>query len=225
MNHNWTKQELRAAVKAYVKMRDDETKGIPFVKKRIYANLADKFNRSEKSFEYRMQNISYVYALMGRTWVSGLKPAKNVGSKNVKIIEELIAEAEGQFLNPVAEFESQVLFYKSQKVFPTPTGIKSPEKTSWIIANYMRDPKVKAWILKEADGQCECCGCNAPFETIEGEPFLEVHHIRHLSDGGSDTVTNTIAVCPNCHREMHYGIDRFRLIALMFEKIPRLVPE
>ncbi|TOJ58505.1 hypothetical protein CGI36_22670 [Vibrio parahaemolyticus] len=26
-----------------------------------------------------------------------------------------------------------------------------------------------------------------------------------LKDGGSDTVENVKALCPNCHREAHYG--------------------
>ncbi len=76
MSDNWTEQELKAAVEAYVRMHSDETNGVPFSKKQIYSELADSFGRTEKSFEYRMQNISYVYSLMGRKWVSGLKPAK-----------------------------------------------------------------------------------------------------------------------------------------------------
>jgi len=27
-----------------------------------------------------------------------------------------------------------------------------------------------------------------------------------LSEGGEDTLENAIALCPNCHRKMHYGI-------------------
>ncbi|MFM0350878.1 HNH endonuclease [Paraburkholderia sp. RL17-347-BIC-D] len=26
-----------------------------------------------------------------------------------------------------------------------------------------------------------------------------------LAQGGPDTVANAIALCPNCHRERHYG--------------------
>lgn len=34
-------------------------------------------------------------------------------------------------------------------------------------------------------------------------PFLEVHHVKWLAKGGSDTVNNVVALCPNCHRKMH----------------------
>lgn len=225
MSDNWTEEALKAAVEAYVKMHSDEANGISFVKKQIYAGLAEQFGRTEKSYEYRMQNISYVYSLMGRNWVSGLKPAKNVGSKTAAIIERLISEAEDQVLPPAAEFESQVISYKSKKTLPKPSGIKEPEKTYSNVTNYVRDPKVKAWVLKEANGRCESCEADAPFTTAEGEPFLEVHHLRRLADGGSDTVSNAVALCPNCHREMHYGINKSTLVSSMYKKVSRLVHE
>ncbi len=225
MSDNWTEEELKAAVKAYVQMHSDEANGVPFVKKKIYSELADRFGRTEKSFEYRMQNISYVYSLMGRTWVSGLKPAKNVGANNAAVIERLIFAVEGQSLPTVAEFETQVSSYKSKANLSRPSGIKEPEKTYTQVTNFNRDPKVKAWVLKKASGKCECCGSEAPFTTAQGEPFLEVHHLRRLTDGGSDTVTNAVALCPNCHREMHYGINKSALLDSMYSKLSRLVHE
>jgi 5-methylcytosine-specific restriction protein A len=32
---------------------------------------------------------------------------------------------------------------------------------------------------------------------------LESHHIKWLSKGGEDTIQNTVALCPNCHRRVH----------------------
>lgn len=56
-------------------------------KKEYYRQLANQFGRSEKAYEYRMQNISYIFSLLGRDWVSGLKPAKNVGRRIGEQIE------------------------------------------------------------------------------------------------------------------------------------------
>ena len=36
---------------------------------------------------------------------------------------------------------------------------------------------------------------------------METHHIEWLSKGGSDTIDNTVALCPNCHRKMHIVND------------------
>lgn len=34
-------------------------------------------------------------------------------------------------------------------------------------------------------------------------PYLETHHIVWLARGGEDTIFNTVALCPNCHKRMH----------------------
>jgi 5-methylcytosine-specific restriction protein A len=40
-----------------------------------------------------------------------------------------------------------------------------------------------------------------------GRYYLEAHHIIALSGAGRDTVDNVIALCPEHHREAHYGAD------------------
>ena len=71
---------------------------------------------------------------------------------------------------------------------------------------YQRDPSVVAYALQKAVGICGDCGNPAPFVSSRtGRPYLEVHHIRMLKDGGSDTIDNVVALCPNCHRERHHG--------------------
>jgi hypothetical protein len=62
-----------------------------------------------------------------------------------------------------------------------------------------------------AQGNCECCGDPAPFRDGSGRPFLEVHHIPRMIDGGPDRLDSLAAVCPNCHRESHHGQKRDQL--------------
>lgn len=221
----WTKEELEASVLAYMEMHKKEAKNEPYVKKNYYSDLSKRFGRTEKAFEYRMQNISYVMSLMGRKWVKGLKPAKNVGSNHIELIERLISKVEGKNYIGQATFEGQVLELKKKKTLPKPLGEPTPQVITSQVTKYQRDPKVKAWVLKEANGHCESCDSEAPFLTPEGEPFLEVHHLRHLADGGSDTVTNAIALCPNCHREFHYGQPMTTKLVALYAKHSRLIRE
>ena len=58
-----------------------------------------------------------------------------------------------------------------------------------------------------AQGTCEMCGRSAPFVTPRGEPYLEVHHVLRLADDGPDDIFHVAAICANCHREAHYGVD------------------
>lgn len=72
---------------------------------------------------------------------------------------------------------------------------------------YKRNPNVIAYALLRANGHCERCGDAAPFfRASDGSPYLEVHHQVPLSEGGEDTIENTLALCPNCHREAHFGL-------------------
>ncbi|WP_232597048.1 HNH endonuclease signature motif containing protein [Photobacterium phosphoreum] len=83
---------------------------------------------------------------------------------------------------------------------------KTPKKVLRYIEDYARNPNVVAEALYKAKGICEACHQPAPFiKKSNGEPYLEVHHIKPLSDGGEDSLENVQAICPNCHREMHFG--------------------
>jgi 5-methylcytosine-specific restriction endonuclease McrA len=52
-----------------------------------------------------------------------------------------------------------------------------------------------------------CGNQPAPFVTEAGEPYLESHHIRRLSDSGPDDPLWVAALCANCHRRAHYAVD------------------
>ncbi|MES9972443.1 MAG: HNH endonuclease signature motif containing protein [Candidatus Thiodiazotropha sp.] len=81
-----------------------------------------------------------------------------------------------------------------------------PTRSPTISYTYNRNPDVVAEVLNRAKGICENCGKSAPFiRASDNTPYLEVHHKKQLSHGGEDTVKNAIALCPNCHRESHYG--------------------
>lgn len=106
-----------------------------------------------------------------------------------------------------------------------PSGISTPKVVNQQSKSYERDPKVKAWVLKRANGTCEMCQNDAPFKKENGEPYLEVHHVLPLSEGGSDTIKNTVAVCPNCHMKFHYCAEKMDLRKTVVNKINRLVCE
>jgi 5-methylcytosine-specific restriction enzyme A len=149
-----------------------------------------------------------------------------------KIIESgtQIAPRKLKTIKPVLTSNDEELEIKVKELIDDigsdiPEGQKSPKKTESSSTNYLRDAAVVAYVLKYASGHCECCGSASPFKKLTGEPYLEVHHVKHLSDEGSDTITNTIAVCPNCHRELHHGVNRSALVELVYGKVPRLIRE
>ena len=87
---------------------------------------------------------------------------------------------------------------------------------------HQRDPTVKAWILYNARGICELCGQPGPFLRPNGERFLETYHVIELGSGGTDTVNNVVALCPICHRRLHFGADAAVQRKRLYAKVHRL---
>jgi len=68
---------------------------------------------------------------------------------------------------------------------------------------YERNPLVIAIARLRAGTRCEVRDCPHPiFVTPDGVPYIEVHHIDPLADGGEDTIENVACVCPAHHREV-----------------------
>lgn len=61
---------------------------------------------------------------------------------------------------------------------------------------------------------CELCGNPAPFMAPDGSPYLEYHYVDWLSQGGKEEPSNTVLLCPNCHRRIHILNDPADLEAL-----------
>ncbi|CAJ0695096.1 hypothetical protein LMG19089_01453 [Ralstonia edaphis] len=82
--------------------------------------------------------------------------------------------------------------------------IADPKETVRIA--YQRSVRVKRYVLARAQGHCELCDAPAPFNRkSDGTPYLEPHHINRLSDGGLDHPKYVGAICPTCHRLIHFG--------------------
>ncbi|WP_157381328.1 HNH endonuclease [Burkholderia ubonensis] len=83
---------------------------------------------------------------------------------------------------------------------------KKPARLSASATIFDRDPNVIALALRRAQGHCQECDEAAPFiRKKDGTPYLEVHHRVPLAQGGDDSPENAVALCPNCHRRMHFG--------------------
>lgn len=108
--------------------------------------------------------------------------------------------------------------FSSSQPLPTPLGNKTPERKPSSSNSFPRDRKVRGWVLARAKGSCEYCG-EKGFKTSSGHTYLETHHIIALCDDGPDLVTNVIALCPNHHREAHYGENSDELRQAFFKAI------
>jgi 5-methylcytosine-specific restriction enzyme A len=87
-----------------------------------------------------------------------------------------------------------------------PEGNDFPDRAKVIAHIIKRDNRVRAHALKRAKGRCEYCRVQG-FRPTNGGFYVEAHHIIALCDSGRDTVDNVIALCPQHHRQAHYGAN------------------
>lgn len=230
---HWTLPELRACVVAYRFLLDAQQAGRTEEKARLRRDVlaASLPTRSEGSYEFRMQNISAVLDELGEQIVKGYLPRRNVGAVKPTIVE-LINELwnrDSKAEAPTAdedELATRVLAARKKrskgKGGPPPKGSPGGAKMTGTVTRFPRDPETIAYVLDQAAGMCEVCDLPAPFNRADGEPFLEVHHVRWLAHGGPDRWDNAVAICPNCHRQLHHAADREALRRAVVRKVVRI---
>lgn len=129
---------------------------------------------------------------------------------------------------PTADIQLGALLSKELRLRNAPgmpVGVKEPQSEIVSVRRFCRDPKIQAYVHQLAKGRCELCDNAAPFNDESGFPFLEIHHVKPLARGGSDRVSNTVALCPNCHRALHWASNFDILLEKLFSNVSRLIPE
>ena len=88
---------------------------------------------------------------------------------------------------------------------------------------YKRSRAVRDYVFLRANGHCESCKAPAPFKRLDGTAYLEPHHTTRVSDGGLDHPKHVGAICPACHREIHYGAEGHLRNAALIEHLALIV--
>lgn len=225
----WSQAELRVCVKAYRDLLMEQETGRTANKTEMRNRaLVDLPLREKGAYEFRMQNISAVLDELGLKTVQGYLPRRNIGRAKVVLIDlindlwERETRSEAATDDPVALRTRAISASRKLNRLDVPKGVRTPARKTASGVRFVRDPNVIAWILATSAGRCEVCDAPAPFETADGLPYLEVHHVRPLAEGGPDTTDNAAAACPNCHRRLHLGADAARVRVGLIKRVPRL---
>lgn len=108
-----------------------------------------------------------------------------------------------QQLNQLKEKKARKLSDAEVEVLARRQGRANVGKRSAKVTQHQRSQWVAEHAKRRSKGLCDLCQQASPFNRKDGTPYLETHHIEWLVHGGADTVENTVALCPNCHRKMH----------------------
>ncbi|WP_414835427.1 HNH endonuclease [Bacillus sp. Ba 3] len=128
-----------------------------------------------------------------KVWIFPIRILKD----NVILPKNLVQNKQEKEQKEAKKLDYYKLKERAKKA--TPVSNKRYTKTE----TYQRNEFVAEFSKKRANGICELCEQKAPFEDKKRNPYLESHHVEWLSEGGEDTIYNTVGVCANCHRRLH----------------------
>lgn len=160
---------------------------------RVY--LFEAFNPGEHVFRGQVELIADPYETdqAGRSvWIF---PLQVVGNKYV-IPKKLLKEK-------ISDREKEAETYSDEELFNRAKNAEQIGQRYTTSRTFDRDPYVSEYVKRRANGVCDLCGQPAPFNDKKGKPYLESHHVEWLSKGGEDTIYNTVALDPTCHKKMH----------------------
>lgn len=171
---------------------------------------------------FRQSNLDFIKSAIKTHQLPQMKLSHSKGA-----IEYLAQELEKNIDNPIYEKTdlptlTQVLEDEEWKINRAKKisrqkrreflAISDPKPTKTVVSQvvFNRNQYVVAEVLDRANGICERCNKPAPFtKDCDNLPYLEVHHKIPLAENGGDTVENAIGLCPNCHRQAHYGKNTY----------------
>ena len=156
--------------------------------KGIVKLAAQPYQATQETFDGEMRSV----------WIFPVKPVLDIEEWAIEVMEK------------EAVTLSNTELYKRVKAVKCES--RKPRTVETKV--YDRDPYLKELVKRIAEGKCQYCGETAPFIDKNGEPYLEEHHVTWLARGGSDTIDNVVAVCPNCHTKAHVLDDDITKITL-----------
>ena len=166
------------------------------------------------------------YLVKGKEISDGIKlkaaedNAKKVAAANAKRRKKnKTIPADSQFLpnggiNSSNKNEQIIANYKTQNAADLFTKIEKISASATVVSAENRERNatlvsmLKSYYLKCYSEnnmlKCECCG-EETFITAAGEPYVEFHHLIPFNIAyGPDHYLNLFALCPNCHRKIHF---------------------
>lgn len=219
---HWTDAELSAALDVYDDLLSRQASADHPNYAQVVRNLARRLGgRRPGAVVRRMQTISSMRKRQGLPTVARFGEAQTLTPG----IEERLARLSA-IRTPIANPDvlDDLTDQAWRMEMPAPKSSKaSAPMQSMTVTRFLRRADVRGWVLRAAEGVCEGCRTPAPFVTDGGRPFLEVHHIRPLMEGGPDSICNAAALCPNCHRRLHLGSDRAAYRGEVIDAVPRLI--
>lgn len=119
--------------------------------------------------------------------------------------EEIVEEEERKIQPEIDVLSDDEVDNKLQEFEAGSTPVEEKEKVGKTYGNkYKRRALLSAMMKRKYHYTCQICGINT-FEDKRGYNYTETHHILPRGREGPDKPSNTVVVCPTCHRKFDKG--------------------
>lgn len=133
---------------------------------------------------------------------------------NLRKLDELSSDNNSNEESIYSQVDISVLEQRAINVNPHPNQITTT------VVSYPRNNVLRTFIKEKAEYKCQMPDCNYEgFLKSDGKKYIEVHHLIPLSDGGEDSIKNTVALCPTCHMKLHHADNKEELKRLILESL------
>lgn len=165
------------------------------------ANICAKF--------YRRDNIPKLESLVGdvKILLNTLNELKSlIGIRTLdEFVDDLLFQEQ---INDV-KFQEDIQIAKPSKTTEEPKSVS--EKNEKNYSGWKRDASIAKEAIIKANYLCEIDNSHNTFiSAITNKNFVEAHHLLPMNHQGDfsyslDVPGNIVALCPNCHREIHHA--------------------
>jgi len=154
--------------------------------------------------------VRYVGRFACEDWIIERRPDKRGNDRDAIVFVLKSLDADEETAEPgdnTAVERPGILDFEALKkrAYAAASPRSTPKATRAVQTSYQRTEAIRDYVLARARGVWESCRAAVPFQRKSGGPYLEPHHTRRVSDGGPDHPRWVGAICPNCHREIHFG--------------------
>jgi 5-methylcytosine-specific restriction enzyme A len=185
----WTEEERREVLRLYF----DGRRGKALAQAALESSPLEEHLDASKNpvllFRRELQNLSTVLEGRGQAHDHVVPRSDGVSPGITAMFSKLLDEWQAceQPIYDRTDRERRASRLLARGLISCPAGCNDPPNALRGRTIFLRDPTVVAYVRQEARGHCDRCIAEAPFLTHKGELYLEVHHVRTLAQGGSDT--------------------------------------
>lgn len=170
------------------------------VDRRVWSEFFD-----EAAGVLRLDELEREFSRLWRTSADVDAPPSDIGD------QDNVLEAEASKLIDGGLEQLMERYRKDRETRPA-----RPNAKNTATRTYERSPLVVAIAKLRAGHRCEVPDCNhLIFLCADGTPYVEVHHIEPLSEGGRDVLENVACLCAAHHREIHVGRHAADLVSAL----------